>query len=210
MKSKIGITFMTIGVMLIVAALSLVAYNIYADNSAEKKSHEILTILEEEINERLENNSISINANPTNNDETSNKNESIVINDNEYIGIIYIPDINIKLPVMKQWNYDNLKISPCRYNGDVKYNDLIIAAHNYSSHFGQLKHLVCDDLVYFIDVNGKTHDYVIKSIEIVNGQDVDKMLSGDWPLTLFTCNFNGSARVTIRCDILENNWRKEC
>lgn len=198
MKSRVGITLMTIGAMLIIAALSLVVYNIYTDNAAEKKSHEILMILEEEISERSQDSEFSI----INKEDTEEK-ESILINNDEYIGIIHIPAINIKLPVMKEWNYDNLKVSPCRYTGGVTTDDLIIAAHNYSAHFGQLKNLIYDDEIYFIDVNGKRYNYVVSSIEIVHGTDVDKMLAGDWPLTLFTCNFNGTDRVTIRCEHLD-------
>lgn len=200
MKSKVGITLMTIGAMLIVSALSLVVYNIYTDKAAEKQSHNIIVTLEEEISKHTPNNTDLYDIGSVNYDNGDSEAGTIVINNNEYIGIIYIPTINIKLPVMKEWNYDNLKISPCRYTGNVSEDNLIIAAHNYSSHFGQLKNLIYDDEIYFIDANGKKYGYIVSSIEIVNGSDVEKMLAGEWPLTLFTCNFNGTNRVTIRCD----------
>ena len=30
--------------------------------------------------------------------------------------------------------------------------------------------------------------------------DVEGMLSGDWPLSLYTCTFGGQSRLTVRCD----------
>lgn len=194
MKSKIGIILMTLGAMFVTAALSLAVYNIYTDRQAEKNSGDVLIKLEEEISQRSETSSIILN------NETDEKEAvSIAINNNEYIGIINIPSINIKLPVLKEWNYDNLDIAPCRYNGSITEGGFIIAAHNYSGHFGKLKNLVLDDEIYFTDTNGKAHIFYVDLIETINGNQPDKMLAGEWDLTLFTCNFDGTARVTIRC-----------
>lgn len=198
MKSKTGTILMISGAMLIAAALSLAVYNIYDDKSAGEYSQKILMELEAELPElnRADEipNEYSIYEIPS-----DTQTENITIDNNDYIGIIDIPVLNIKLPVMAEWNYDNLKLSPCRYKGSVFDNSLIIAAHNYSSHFGSIKELNQGNEVYFIDVNGTVHSYTVYETEIINGSDVDSMTSGDWDLTLFTCNFDGTNRVTVRC-----------
>ena len=55
----------------------------------------------------------------------------------------------------------------------------------------------------FIDVNGaKTHYKVVRGEEL-EADEVDRMTESDYPLTLFTCNFDGSARVTVRCQLAD-------
>lgn len=198
MKGKVGIILMTFGAMLVAAALSLAVYNIYTDKQAEKNSSTVLVKLEEEITQRSDENiSSDFIDNSQNQDEVGDM-ETISINGKNYIGIIDIPTIGIKLPVLSEWNYDNLDIAPCRYSGSID-KGLILAAHNFTGHFGKLKNLILDDEVYFIDANGKIHNYYVDYIDTIDGNQADKMLAGDWDLTMFTCTFDGTERVTIRC-----------
>lgn len=53
---------------------------------------------------------------------------------------------------MSQWDYERLKIAPCRYEGSTKSDDLVLLAHNYGKHFGTLKNLVPGDEVFFTDM----------------------------------------------------------
>ena len=122
------------------------------------------------------------------------------MDNNYYSGIIDIPEIGIKLPVMSEWNYDNLNISPCLFYNDEKNNRKIIAGHNYSSHFGKLKQLKQGDYIIFTNAENKRVIYKVLQTEILGSTDTDKMLGGDdWNLTLFTCSLSGYERVTVRC-----------
>lgn len=60
------------------------------------------------------------------------------VDGHRYIGVLEIPALELELPIMSQWSYPNLKIAPCRYQGSAYQNDLILLAHNYSRHFGQI------------------------------------------------------------------------
>jgi len=57
------------------------------------------------------------------------------IDGNNYIGVIDIPCLGLSLPIISDWSYPNLKIAPCRYKGSAYQDNLIIAGHNYQSHF---------------------------------------------------------------------------
>ena len=128
------------------------------------------------------------------------KSKTISVDNNYYSGIIDIPEIGIKLPVMSEWNYDNLNISPCLFYNDEKNNRKIIAGHNYSSHFGKLKQLKQGDYIIFTNAENKRVIYKVLQTEILGSTDTDKMLGGDdWNLTLFTCSLSGYERVTVRC-----------
>lgn len=57
------------------------------------------------------------------------------------IGILEIPALDLELPVISSWSYSSLRLAPCRYSGSAYKGDLVIAAHNYQSHFGGLRTL---------------------------------------------------------------------
>lgn len=98
-----------------------------------------------------------------------------------------------------------MKVSPCRYEGSVYLNNMVICGHNYNTHFGTLKDLEKGDLLTFTDMDGNVFWYQVMVIEILQPTAVEEMVSGDWDLTLFTCTTGGATRVTIRCDKAENN-----
>ena len=94
-----------------------------------------------------------------------------------------------------------MKLGRCRYRGDPREIYLILAAHNYNSHFGRIKELNSGDEIVFTACDGSVYRYTVDFTEYVDGGDVEKMLSGssdDWDITLFTCTLSGQSRVTVR------------
>ena len=122
-----------------------------------------------------------------------------------YIGTVFIPAIGVALPVQEDWSTDLLKTSPCRYMGSPYRGDLIICAHNYDTHFGQLKNLLPGDEVIFTDMEGNEFCYTVMELDTLAGTAMEEMESGTWDMTLFTCTPGGQMRVTVRCDLLEND-----
>ena len=118
----------------------------------------------------------------------------------EYVGYIEIPTLGLKLPVMAQWDYDRLKIAPCRQFGSSRTDDLVIAAHNYESHFGRLKELVKGDTVTFTDMEGIINTYSVEKIETLKPESVDAVENSGYDLVLYTCTLGGKTRVTAFCN----------
>jgi len=116
-----------------------------------------------------------------------------------YIGILSIPALSLDLPVMDESTESNLKLAPCRDYGSLTTDDLVIAGHNYRQHFGYLSDLEPGDSVTFTDMNGTLHTFRVGAVEILDETDVDEMKDSPWALSLYTCTFNGSERLTIRC-----------
>ena len=108
-----------------------------------------------------------------------------------------------ELPVISDWSYPALKVSPCRYDGSAYTGDLILSAHNYRSHFGCLKDLAIGETVRFTDMDGNVFRYSVMEHEVLMPYDVEEMKAGDWDLTLFTCTVGGTSRFTVRCDKVE-------
>ena len=122
------------------------------------------------------------------------------INGNDYIGIISIPAIDRVLPILSEWSYQNLKITPCRYAGSAYLDNLVICAHNYRTHFGSLKNLHYGDMITFTDIDGNTFNYKVIEIDTLQPAAIDELTSGNRDLTLFTCTIGGATRVTVRCE----------
>ena len=208
-----GTLWIRSGLMLIAAALFLVSYNLYGQWRAEQTVRKLLSELEESIpeetNEKTGKESGIKQGSPAEKDKDIEIPDYILnpdmempvkkINGLDCIGILRIPSLKLKLPVISQWSYSLLKSAPCCYCGSVYRNNLVIAAHNYASHFGNLKYLQEGDAVTFTDTDGNLFRYQVAEKEILKPSATEEMQSGDWDLTLFTCTIGGQSRVTIRC-----------
>lgn len=189
---KRGLIFFMIGAILIASALGLVIYNLSADASAGKGSYDALLELSENIGGDVTVPSYLSDPNmamPTKR-----------VGDWNYIGVLELPTLNLVLPVIDQWSYDALLVAPARYTGSAYLDNMVIAAHNYTSHFGGLTKLCLGDEIRFADVNGNVFYYTVQELQILPPTAVEEMtLDGNWDLTLFTCTWGGQSRVTVRC-----------
>ena len=123
-----------------------------------------------------------------------------IIDSNEYIGVLDFPVLGISLPVMSDWSYPQLKLSPCRFNGTVRGEDLVLMAHNYKSHFGYISQLKIGDAVIFTDMDGNVTEYKVVGTDVLAPTEVETRIAGDFDLTLVTCTYGGKSRVTVYCD----------
>lgn len=117
----------------------------------------------------------------------------------EYLGIVEIPAIERRLPVMADWDYERLKYAPCRHFGTVEEGNLVIAGHNYNKHFGYLARLRAGDQVFFTDLEGRTASYAVEAIKRMNPEDVDAVQNSGYDLVLYTCTLGGTNRTTVFC-----------
>lgn len=115
------------------------------------------------------------------------------------IGILEVPSLDLRLPILSGWSDELLKKAPCRYSGSAYTNNMVIAGHNSRAQFNKLNKLKEGDLIVFTDVVGNVFEYYVSAIEVLDGDDVDGMLNG-WPLTLFMCTYDNLSRYTIRCE----------
>ena len=117
-----------------------------------------------------------------------------------YIGILTIPTLQVEVPIFSEYVFDQLPYTPCRYAGSYLTDNMIVAAHNYDSHFGRIRKLDSGDRIDFTDVTGTVYHYQVIQTEILPDTAVEEMEQGNWDLTLFTCTLSGTQRVTVRCE----------
>lgn len=129
------------------------------------------------------------------------RNEGILIQGDLYIGLLEIPSLNLSLPIHMDLTYSKLDTAPCVYMGHLSEQNLVIAGHNYRSHFWYLRNLSVGDGMTITDPNGKVYRYQVAVKEQLHESQVAELEDrADWDLTLFTCDYpDASKRIVLRC-----------
>lgn len=199
---KPGTLLMALGLLLIAAALAFTGYNIWDSNRAGEAAAAVITELQ--IPEKIQ------PATPILHKSMEEKNVEYppmatqTINGYDYIGTLEVPCFSLELPVMAQWDYDRLQISPCLYSGSYFTGDLVICGHNYPTHFSYLKSIALNEDIYLTTVDGYRYHYRVDNIETLEPTEISQMVEPtDWELTLFTCHTGGQTRCAIRCSLIQ-------
>lgn len=190
MKNK-GKILIVSGICLILAALSLLFYNFCDEYKAGKATESLLSQVD--ISEDENSGIPDYILNPKMPMPTKSADGV------DYIGILEIEAINMKMPIISTATDKNLKKAPCRYSGSAYLNDMVISGHDYRIHFGYISNLKPGDKITFTDVDGNKFNYEVLYKEILHESDSEDMIIPEgWDLTLFTCTYDGRHRVTVR------------
>lgn len=190
-KRRLGLWLMVAGLVAVLAGLAWMGYNLWDDQRAGQEAQRVQTVILQHRQEQA--------PTPLSADQPEEEMPTLEIDGHGYIGTLSIPALDLELPVMAEWSYSNLKLTPCRYAGSAYTNDMVICAHNYTTHFGRLKNLRVGDAVTFTAIDGTAFSYLVDQVETLASTAIEEMTVGDWALTLFTCTMGGQARVAVRC-----------
>lgn len=195
-----GRVLVLLGVLLLLGAAGLYGYNQWVDYQAGVESEAAVLTLVEEIQSR----EVVIQEVSQAEEGPSEAQLKVAELDGAYyMGVLTIPSLGKILPIQSDWSMSQLKRSPCRYSGSVAEGELVIAGHNYKKHFSGLATLKQGDSIVFTDLEGNQIFYEVREIYTVAATDIDGMVNSGYDLSLFTCNYGGKARVTVRCDRVE-------
>ena len=188
MKHKLGAACMAAGLALFLAALCLFAYNEWQSYNAGRAADAALQALAEQATAETAT-STDTGAMPV-----------AMVDGRAYMGSVSFPVLALELPVLADWDDEALQTAPCRYSGTLDGGDLVLAGHNYTRHFGRLDNLRPGDEVLLTTVDGLEHAYTVALVETLPATATAEMTAGDYPLSLFTCDYSGQARITVRCE----------
>jgi sortase A len=209
-----GTALIAVGLLLLLGAAGLAAYNLQEDQNAKTSADSVLQELTAELPTQG-----TLPTQPDAGEETTppvppelqipnyllNPNMDLpvrVIEEREYVGILTIPDLALELPVLKEWSEKGAKVAPCRDGGTPYLDDLVICAHNYKAHFGRLNTLKTGALVTFTDMDGNVFTYEVCAFEELQPNQVIPLRQSEWDLTLYTCTIGGRTRFVVRCEKL--------
>lgn len=118
----------------------------------------------------------------------------------EVIGVVSLPDLGLSLPVLADYTQDLLAVAPCRYTDDLALEpgQLVVAGHNYRTHFGRLGELSPGSRITWQNLDGVTYTYTVTEVTEIDAGDREALEQGDWDLTLFTCDVTRTRRILVR------------
>ena len=217
MRKGFGICCIALGICCLIASVGFIVHNNWEEETAQNSSKNILQDIQENI---LDNTCEGVAPEDTTSEKAipedidRDEPEEITVDipkempatqvdGYDCIGILSIPVLELELPVLTDWSYAKLKISPCHYFGSYYEKDFVIAAHNYRSHFGRLSDLQPKDLILFTDISGTVHCYEVVLLETLPADATEEMITSGFDLSLYTCTPGGANRVTVRCNVVE-------
>ncbi len=208
MKNK-GYLLISLGTIFVIAAASLLFYNYSLEKDAKAAANEVVPKLIEQIKlnqdteYKEEQEGVSQQPSHIGQEEQDAESRVITVNKQDYSGVLTIASLHLELPVLATYHYSSLKIAPCIYSGNP-LGKVVIAGHNYKAHFGEISGLSIGEPISFVNVEGTIFLYQVEKVEILDANEVDEMIHSDWDFTLFTCNYVGDKRITVRCKKIES------
>lgn len=139
----------------------------------------------------------------TNNEE--NKQELIKVDGYDVEGIIEIPKIDIKYPIVSTTSDEAMKVAITKFWG-TKINDIgnyTMAGHNYKNGtmFGKTKYLEIGDRIKMTDLQLNTVEYEVFKIYTIDPDDVtciESVEPNTREITLITCTNGHKNRLITK------------
>ena len=188
MKKVINI-ILTILIIMAIVVTGLIIYNYIVSEQNDNKLAEVVTEIEEQFSNNASTNSIE----PA----------KVQYNGYDVVGIIEIPSINIKYPIINKTNDTTMKYSITKFSGGEinSIGNFTVAGHNNlnGTMFGKVKRLKVGNQIKMTDLYNNTVTYEIFDIYSVDPNDVSCLNAVDEntkEITLITCT-NGHLKRLI-------------
>lgn len=178
--------------LLIIAAIIFVIVICYEYIRREKNEEKLSDIVEQ-----IEN--------ITTAESIEEKKEIIKLDGYEVEGIIEIPKIEIKYPIVSETSDEAMKIAITKFWGG-NINDIgnyTMAGHNYKNGtmFGKTKYLEIGDTIKMTDLNLSTLEYEVFKIYTIDPNDVtciESVEPNTREITLITCTNGHQNRLIVK------------
>lgn len=187
--------------LLIVSGIAIMAVQFFWRTTGERKTEQLISEFEQtlEVEHNEETDVEEEQASISEEDEA-------ILAEGGIIGIIEIPKLSIRYPVMEGTTASVLNagighISETAGIGEV--GNCVLCGHNgsrYGTFFTPLNQIETGDEVTIIDKNGQTHIYEVTETAVVDPYDNSIKVQGEKKeVTLITCSQKGTMRFVVKC-----------
>ena len=187
--------------LLITVGIAIMAVPFFWRTTGEKQTNQLMNQFEQTLEDD------SDEETDVEEEQTSiSKEDEAIFEMGGVIGIIEIPSIDIRYPVMEGTGSTvlNAGIGHIPETAGIgESGNCVLCGHNgsrYGTFFTPLSQISIGDEVMITDKNGLKHIYEVTETEVVNPYDNSiKTQSTEKELTLFTCSQKGTMRFVVRC-----------
>ena len=177
MKKIINV-FLVILTLSAIVVLGIIIFKQYEGKENSNQAIQVVAQIEEEFN----------------NIENTNKKIEMEYKGYKVVGIIEIPSINIKYPILNKTNDNSMEYSITKFSGGEvnEIGNFVVAGHNYlnGTMFGKVDQLKIGDEIKLTDLYNNTLTYEIFDIYSTDPNDTSILESskeGTKEVTLITC-----------------------
>ena len=187
--------------LLITAGIAIMAVPFFWRTTGEKQTEQLISEFERTLEDDQD------EKKDVEEEQTSiSKEDEAILEEGNVIGIIEIPSIDIRYPVMEGTGSAVLNAGighiP-KTAGIGESGNCVLCGHNgsrYGTFFTPLNQISIGDVVTIIDKKGQAHIYEVTETEVVNPYDNSIKTQGEGKeLTLFTCSQKGTMRFVVKC-----------
>ena len=187
--------------LLIIAGIAIMAVPFFWRTTGEKQTEQLISEFERTLEDDQD------EKKDVEEEQTSiSKEDEAILEEGNVIGIIEIPSIDIRYPVMEGTGSAvlNAGIGHIPETAGIgESGNCVLCGHNgsrYGTFFTPLNQISIGDAVTIIDKKGQAHIYEVTETEVVNPYDNSIKTQGEGKeLTLFTCSQKGTMRFVVKC-----------
>ena len=187
--------------LLITAGIAIMAVPFFWRATGEKQTEQLISEFERTLEDDQD------EKKDVEEEQTSiSKEDEAILEEGNVIGIIEIPSIDIRYPVMEGTGSAvlNAGIGHIPETAGIgESGNCVLCGHNgsrYGTFFTPLNQISIGDVVTIIDKKGQAHIYEVTETGVVNPYDNSIKTQGEGKeLTLFTCSQKGTMRFVVKC-----------
>lgn len=183
-------SFLVLGALMIVVSFSLIVSSQICQYIGNEKCQRIVEQMETLLPEK--------SGGVT--DIYSSPNMPVLeIDSADYVGLLEIPSLKVKLPVANEWDKSKLKTSPACFYGSCYDNSMVIGGDDSSKQFSFCKEIENETVITITDMTGTQFAYKVSLVERSKTAENEWLTNEDYDLTLFCQNTYGMEYIAVRC-----------
>lgn len=201
-----------VAIIAIIGIIGIIGYRIYNAYYIDTGATQAATQFEQSLKNNVSNNVVNNNLKTeitgigeTNNNNTTSSGIATTYKGYAVVGIIQIPSINLKYPILEKLTANSLKTSVVLlYTAQGLNNEgnSVIIGHNYrnGTMFSNVDKLKNGDYIYITDLSGRKVGYKIYNMFRASGSEgeyITRNTNGKREISLSTCTDDSKARTIV-------------
>ena len=187
---RIGKLLLVLGFLLILSSCALLIASQMHTQEAQEENAQLVQILDGLLPEAVDGIMES---------RSNRSMPALEIDGEDYVALVEIPALGLRLPVADTWDKKVVTSRPCRFYGSAYDGSLIIGGSDRTGQFAGFTQLPFEAEVTVTDMTGAVFTYMITDIQRPASADAQVLLDSDAHLSLFVRNAYGTDYILLRC-----------
>lgn len=195
MKSKLGLgrsILLGIGSVLLLLSVVFLISTLVTSAKIEVNCDEITAYLESMLSART----VGIK------EERSNNGMPVITRSGkDYVALLSVPRLSVKLPVRSVWDQNTVRKVPCVFTGNPYDGTLIIGGVDSYGQFDFVPKIDIGDELTVTDMKGYEFTYTVSTVKHAKDAKASTLIDEKYDLTLFAKDKKTGDWLLVRCNM---------